>query len=353
MLQASNGGAVTMLSQMRIALRLGARALLALAALALCAAPAAAARADAFVNLSGLAPAPAARAATASDAAPNPQLARLLERPASLWDRIRNGYAIPDLKDDPLVARHERWWAEHPERLESILQRGRKYLYFIVERLERSGMPLELALLPIVESGYDPVALSPAQASGLWQFVPATGARYDLAQNAEIDARRDVVASTGAALDYLASLYALHKDWPLALASYNWGEHAVLRAANRASAKGDRPSFDALALPAETRNYVPRLQALKNIVARPAAFGIVLPEIPNAPYFVTRPAPPGLDLAAAAKLAEMTPDEFRSLNPAFKQPRIAHRHIEHIVLPVDRAEVFEANLAQRAEIRKN
>jgi membrane-bound lytic murein transglycosylase D len=337
--------------QMRIALRLAARALPALAALALCAAPAAAARADPFVNLSGLAP--AAPAASVKNASPNPPLARLLERPASLWERIRNGYAIPDLKDNPLVARHERWWAEHPERLGAILRRGRKYLYFIVERLERRGMPLELALLPIVESGYDPMALSPAQASGLWQFVPATGARYDLAQNAEIDARRDVVASTGAALDYLETLYALHKDWRLALASYNWGEQAVLREAKRVSAKGETPSFGALALPAETRNYVPRLQALKNIVARPEAFGVVLPEVPNAPYFVTRPAPIGLDLTAAAKLAEMTPDEFRALNPAFNQARIAHRHIAHIVLPVDRAEVFEANLAQRAGARRN
>jgi membrane-bound lytic murein transglycosylase D len=167
-------------------------------------------------------------------------------------------------------------------------------------------------------------------------------------QNAQVDARRDVIASTGAALDYLESLYALHKDWALALASYNWGEQAVLRAAKRASAKGATPSFDALALPAETRSYVPRLQALKNIVAHPENYGIALPEIPNEPFFVTRPAVPGLDLGSAARLAEMTPDEFRALNPAFNRARVASGHIEHLVLPVDRAEAFEANLARRA-----
>jgi membrane-bound lytic murein transglycosylase D len=317
-----------------------------LAALTLAAAPAFAARGESFVHLSGVAPA-AATGVGAESA--NPEIARLLAHPASLWDRIRNGYAIPDLKNDPLVARHERWWAERPALLGAILQRGRKYLYFIVEALERRGMPLELALLPIVESGYNPMAASSAEALGLWQFVPATGARYDLAQNAQVDARRDVIASTGAALAYLESLNALHRDWQLALASYNWGEHAVLRAAQRVDAKGETPSFSALSLPAETRHYVPRLQALKNIIARPDAYGIVLPEIANEPYFVTIPVPEtrGLDLESAAKLAEMTPDEFRALNPAFKQGRIAQRHIGHLVLPVDRAETFEANLARR------
>jgi len=297
-----------------------------------------------FVNLSGI-----GAVATSQESGANPQVARVLAHPASLWDRIRDGYAMPDLKDDPLVAQHERWWAARPELLGAILERSRKYLHFVVEGLERRGLPLELALLPVVESGYDPMALSSAQALGLWQFVPATGARYQLAQNAQVDARRDVIASTGAALEYLASLYALHQDWHLALASYNWGEHAVLRAARRASAKGDTPSLDALSLPAETRHYVPRLQALKNIVARPAAYGVVLPEIANQPFFVTvtLPANANLDVPTAAKLAEMTPDEFRALNPAFNQARIAHQQIGHLVLPVDRAEAFEANLARQ------
>jgi membrane-bound lytic murein transglycosylase D len=318
-----------------------------LAALALASPPAFAAHGEAFVHLSGVAPgiSVGGRAESA-----NPDIARLLARPASLWDRLRAGYAIPDLKNDPAVAQHERWWAERPALLDAILQRSRKYLYFVVEALERRGMPLELALLPIVESGYNPMALSSAQALGLWQFIPATGARYNLAQNAQVDARRDVIASTGAALAYLQSLYALHEDWQLALASYNWGEHAVMRAAKRVGAKGETPSFDSLSLPVETRHYVPRLQALKNIVARPRTYGIVLPEIANEPYFVTVPLPanPELDLATAAKLAEMTTDEFRALNPAFVRGRIAHGHIDHLVLPVVRAEAFEANLARRA-----
>jgi membrane-bound lytic murein transglycosylase D len=319
-----------------------------IATLALAVLPARAARADAFVHLSGVAPV-ASPGATARSA--NPEVIRLLARPASLWDRIRKGYAIPDLENDPLVAQHERWWTARPVLLGAILQRGRKYLYFIVEGLERRGMPLELALLPIVESGYDPMASSPAQALGLWQFIPATGARYNLAQNAQVDARRDVIASTGAALDYLESLHALHQDWLLALAAYNWGGHAVMRAARRVDAEGKTPTFAALSLPTETRHYVPRLQALKNIVARPEAYGIVLPEIANEPYFVTvsLPAARGLDVISAAKLAGMTPDEFRALNPAFNQGRIANRHIGHLVLPVDRAEAFEANLARRTE----
>lgn len=300
----------------------------------------------AFVSLSGTAPAASAPAGAPA----NPEVAKLLARPASLWDRIRAGYAIPELNNDPLVAQHERWWSERPELLGAILARGRKYLHFIVEGLERRGMPLELALLPVIESGYDPMARSPAQALGLWQFVPATGARYDLAQNAQVDARRDIIASTGAALEYLESLYALHRDWHLALASYNWGEHAVLRASKQVSARGATPSFDALSLPAETRHYVPRLQALKNIVAKPEAYSVVLPEIANEPFFVTvaLPAAPALDVATAAQLAGMTSDEFRALNPAFNQARIARRHIAHLVLPVDHAEMFEANLALRA-----
>ncbi len=311
-------------------------------AVALSSVPAQALQGDPFLNLSGT-----DTAAPAHNNGANPEVEQLLNRPATLWERIRNGYAIPDLENDPLVARYERWWTERPELLDAILQRGRKYLHFIVEGLERRGLPLELALLPVVESGYNPMALSSAQALGLWQFIPATGARYNLAQNAQVDARRDVIASTGAALDYLESLHAMHRDWHLALASYNWGEHAVLREAKRISAKGDTPSFGALSLPVETRHYVPRLQALKNIVAEPEAFGIVLPEIPNEPFFVTVPATPGLDVATAAKLAEMTPEEFRALNPAFNQGRIAHRHIEHLVLPVDKLETFQVNLARR------
>jgi len=311
-------------------------------AVVLVSAPVHALQGEPFLNLSG-----AAKSAPALKGGANPEVEQLLTRPATLWERIRNGYAIPDLKNDPLVARYERWWAERPELLGAILQRGRKYLHFIVDGLERRGLPLELALLPVVESGYNPMALSSAQALGLWQFIPATGARYNLAQNAQVDARRDVIASTGAALDYLESLHAMHRDWHLALASYNWGEHAVLREAKRISAKGDTPSFGTLSLPVETRHYVPRLQALKNIVARPEAFGIVLPEIPNEPFFVTVPAKPGLDVATAAKLAEMTPEEFRALNPAFNQGRIAHRHIEHLVLPVDKLETFQVNLARR------
>jgi len=297
-------------------------------------------RAGAMVNLLG---APATWAVL-PDAEGHPEIERLLVRPSDLWERIRLGFAMPQL-EHPLVARYEAWYAGKPDLVRAILMRARRYLHFIVEEVERRGMPTELALLPVVESGFDPMALSPAQASGLWQFIPSTGTRYNLEQNTHYDARRDVLASTGAALDYLQYLYGLHKDWHLALASYNWGENAVARAADRSRGRGAEAEFGRLSLPEETRHYVPRLQAVKNLVADPAKYGFDLGELPNEPYFSVIPNRGDVPLAVAARLAGLSQEEFTALNPAWKPPRIAGDKGPGLVLPVDRVESFRANFA--------
>ena len=282
------------------------------------------------------------------DAAGHPEIERLLGQPSDLWERIRLGFGMPPL-EHPLVTRYEAWYAGKPDLVRAILTRARRYLHFIVEEVERRGMPTELALLPIVESGFDPKALSAAQASGLWQFIPSTGTRYNLEQNAHYDARRDILASTGAALDYLQFLYGQHKDWHLALASYNWGENAVTRAAERSRGRGAEAEFGKLSLPEETRHYVPRLQAVKNLIADPAKFGFDLGELPNEPYFAVIPNRADVPLAAAARLAGMSQEEFTLLNPAWKLPRIPGDKGPGLVLPVDRVESFRANFARWEE----
>jgi membrane-bound lytic murein transglycosylase D len=264
-------------------------------------------------------------------------------QPAELWQRVRNGFGMPNL-DDPLVAEKTAWYAARPDYLKRTFDRSRPYLHHIVEELERRNMPTEIALLPMVESSFNPMAYSRAHASGLWQFIPGTGKRYELAQNWWYDARRDVVASTGAALDYLQDIYEMHGDWHLALASYNWGEHAVARAVEKNKASGSPTDYLSLTMPAETRHYVPKLQALKNIIANPQAFGLDLTPIPNTPYFTTITKTRDIDLELAARLAEMPLDEFIALNPGFNRPLIPVAVHPRIVLPADRVEVFNANL---------
>lgn len=250
---------------------------------------------------------------------------------------------MPNLTS-PLVLDRQIWYASRPSAIKTMLQRSRRYLYHIVEELERRGMPTELALLPMVESAFNPMAYSRAKASGLWQFIPSTGKTYNLQQNWWYDARRDIVASTSAALDYLQFLYEMHGDWHLALASYNWGENAVARAIEKNKAKGLPTDYLSLQMPAETRYYVPKLQALKNIVANPSAFGIDLDPIPNEPYFVTVEKKQDMDIRMAAELAEMPVEELIALNPAYNRPVITAAQSQTLVLPVDRVETFRENL---------
>ena len=210
----------------------------------------------------------------------------LTNPPADAWDRIRRGFAIPNLNTD-LSQQWTDYYASHPEAVQRMAERAGKYLYFIVDEINRRGLPTELALLPFVESAYNPTALSRAQASGLWQFVPATGQHFNLKQDWWRDERRDPIASTNAALDYLEKLFEMQGDWYLALASYNWGEGSVQRAMAKNEAAGQPTDYLSLNMPDETRNYVPKLQAIKNIIADPQRYAVALPPVGNTPYFVT------------------------------------------------------------------
>lgn len=260
----------------------------------------------------------------------------------NLWDRIRAGYAMSDL-ESPLVDRWQAWYLAQPDILKGILDRGRRYLYHVVEEASRRAMPLELALLPMVESGYNPAALSPAQASGLWQFIPSTARDYKLRLTPDYDARRDIVASTSAALDYLQDLQHQFGDWHLALAAYNWGEKSVAKAIEQNTAKGLHTDFLSLTLPEETRNYVPKLQALKNLIAYPETFRLALEPIANRPYFTTIASDRNIDFAVAAKLSGVSIEELNALNPGHNGAVASKGQANGLVLPVEQAEIFRAN----------
>lgn len=268
----------------------------------------------------------------------------LTSKSTDLWERIRLGFGMQDL-DNSNVERHLAAFQAHPQTVYNTLERGRKYLYHIVTELEKRGMPTELALLPLVESSFNPMAFSSAKAAGLWQFIPSTGRDFSLQQDWWVDERRDILASTDAALTYLQAVYELQGDWHLALASYNWGENSVLRAVNSNRSAGRPTDFNSLRMPAETSQYVPKLQAIKMIVANPGKYGVKLPYIPNEPYFVTVERSQGIDLELAAKLAEMPLPDFIALNPAYNRPVIPGSHDADLILPVKNANRFRENLA--------
>jgi membrane-bound lytic murein transglycosylase D len=273
-----------------------------------------------------------------------------LQEPVDIWDRIRRGFAMPDLDND-LVRNREQWYASRPDYMLRMTERSRPYMFHIVEELERRKMPTELALLPFIESAFNPQAVSSAKAAGMWQFMPATGKYFDLKQNLFRDERRDVLESTRAALDYLQKLYTMFGDWHLALAAYNWGEGSVGRALARNKAQGLPLTYSDLRMPNETRFYVPKLQAVKNIVAQPEAFNTELPLIQNHPFFKSVAIERDIDVAMAAKLANVSLEDFKALNPAMNRPVILAAGTPHILLPWDNATVFETNLQSRQERR--
>ncbi|OYU12314.1 MAG: lytic transglycosylase [Comamonadaceae bacterium PBBC1] len=270
--------------------------------------------------------------------------------PVDVWERIRRGFAMPDL-DNELVRNREQWYASRPDYILRMTERSRPYLFHIVEELERRNMPTELALLPFIESAFNPQAVSSAKAAGMWQFMPATGKYFDLKQNLFRDERRDVLESTRAALDYLQKLYTLFGDWHLALAAYNWGEGSVGRALARNRAQGKPLSYSDLNMPNETRYYVPKLQAVKNIVAQPEAFSTQLPLIQNHPFFKSVPIDRDIDVEVAAKLAGVSLEDFKALNPAMSRPVILAAGTPQILLPWDNATIFETNLQSHANRR--
>ncbi|MBQ6657419.1 MAG: transglycosylase SLT domain-containing protein [Ottowia sp.] len=268
-----------------------------------------------------------------------------LRAPGDIWERIRRGYAMPDI-DTALVRQQENYYASHPAYIQRMTERSRRYIFHIVEELEQRRMPTELALLPFVESAFNPQAVSSAKAAGLWQFIPSTGANFDLRQNSLHDERRDVVASTRAALDYLERLHGMFGDWHLALAAYNWGEGNVQRAIARNRAAGLGESYLDLRMPNETRHYVPKLQAIKNIVSDPARFGGQLPHIENEPYFESVPIKHDMDVAVAARLAEISVEDFRAINPSQRKPIIFAASTPTILLPWDNVDIFKENLSR-------
>ena len=263
--------------------------------------------------------------------------------PADLWERIRRGYAMPNLDSD-LVRDREQWYGARPDYLQRMTERSRKYLFHIVEELERRNMPTELALLPFIESAFNPQAVSSAKAAGMWQFIPSTGKSFDLKQNAFRDDRRDVLASTRAALDYLQKLHGMFGDWHLALAAYNWGEGSVGRAIAKNMRAGLGTGYPDLNMPAETRLYVPKLQAVKNIVAAPQSFAARLPLIENHPYFQSVTITRDIDVVLAAKLADVALEDFKALNPSANRPVILAAGTPQVLLPWDNAAIFQTNL---------
>jgi membrane-bound lytic murein transglycosylase D len=257
----------------------------------------------------------------------------------SLWNRIRNGFAMPNL-DTQLASEKTTWYAKQPDYMGRMTERGSQYLFYIVEELEKRGMPTEIALLPFVESAFNPQAVSSAKAAGMWQFMPATGKHFNLKQNVWRDERRGVVESTRAALDYLQKLHGMFGDWHLALAAYNWGEGSVQRAINKNRAKGLSTEYTALSMPNETAHYVPKFQAIKNIVQSPEAYGIKLAPLDNAPFFASVIKERDIDVSLAAKFAGMSLNEFKALNPGFKKPVILGANKPEILLPASKLGIF-------------
>jgi membrane-bound lytic murein transglycosylase D len=293
-------------------------------------------------------PSPAQHSSDATGTPPVPVDPLTPERPVDLedqeahtdlWARVRRGFALPTL-DTELVRQAEQSYATRPDYVQRMTERGGRYLFHIIEEVERRGMPTELALLPFVESAFNPQALSSAKASGIWQFMPATGRHFELRQNVFRDDRRDVLASTRAALDYLSRLHAMFGDWHLALAAYNWGEGNVQRAISRNQRAGRPTDYLSLRMPGETQYYVPKLQAVKNIISRPEDYGLSLPPVANHPYFLSVPITRDIDVDVAARMAGMRLEEFQALNPQMNKPVILAAGTPYVLLPYDNANEF-------------
>ena len=261
----------------------------------------------------------------------------------TVWTRVRDGFKIPNMENS-VVDESLAKYSKRPDYLQRMANRSQKYLYHIIEEVTARGMPTEIALLPFVESAFVTNAKSRVKAAGLWQFMPATGKHYELDQTMWKDERYDVLQSTAAALTYLQRLHDEFDDWPLAFAAYNWGEGNVRRAIKRNQSLGLPTDYMSLKMPAETRNYYPKLQAIKNIVQNPNDYGIKLPTIYNEPFFVQIFKDQDIDVKRAAKLAGMSHEEFSTLNPSFNRPVIVASHNHSMLMPTDKLDQFIENL---------
>lgn len=260
----------------------------------------------------------------------------------SLWGELRQGFRMDEVNPE-LVRRHENKFASSRNYFGRVVNRSRPYMYHIANEVKKRNMPAEAALLPFIESAFVTKAKSHVGASGLWQFMPATGRHYGLEKTPVYDGRHDVYAATDAALNYLQYLYGLFGDWPLAFAAYNWGEGNVGRAVNRARAQGLEPTYENLRMPDETRNYVPKLLAVRNIIANPQSFGISIGDIDNKPYFQAVEPDRPIDNEAIARLAGITQSELLALNPAFNVPAFIPKNKRKLLLPTANAQTFQRN----------
>jgi len=262
-----------------------------------------------------------------------------------LWQRVRVGFALPHQMNKRIKS-NIKWYARHQEYLDRVSLRAEKYLFQIIEETEKMGMPMEIALLPIVESAFQPFAYSHGRAAGLWQFIPSTGKIYGLKQNWWYDGRRDVTASTIAALKYLKRLHGqLNNDWLLALAAYNSGGGTVRKAIRKNKRKGKPTDFWSLDLPRETEGYVPKLMAIAEIVSDPKKYNIRLPVIKNEPYMAEVNIESQIDLALAAELAEINLETLYILNPAYNRWATDPKGPHKLMVPIEKAEIFKANLS--------
>ena len=268
------------------------------------------------------------------------------QAPDDVWERMRQGFKLQDdIGVNPRIEQQRLWFASNPSHLETVGDRGSLYMHYIVERLEERDMPLELALLPAIESAYNPLAYSRAHAVGLWQFIPSTGRHFNLRQTRFYDGRRDITASTNAALDYLSRLHDMFNgDWLLALAAYNAGEGTVSRAIERNERLGLPTDYWNLPLPKETRDYVPKLLALSQVVLTPQAYGVNLNPIANEPYFEAIEIKDRLDLSRVAALAEIDEDEMYQLNPAYKK-RMTVDGPQQLLVPTAKAQLLTTSLS--------
>ena len=262
-----------------------------------------------------------------------------------VWQRIRSGFGIDDASQpNPLVEVHESWFAARPTNVNRLAERARPYLYHIVEEVQRRDMPMEIALLPMIESAFVSTALSPSAASGIWQFIPSTGSHYGLRQDHWYDGRRDFTAATNAALDYLGKLFLDFGDWQLALAAYNCGEGCIARAIQKNVQLGLPTDYASLSLPNETRQYVPKLLAIRNMILEPEQYNLAINALPNQPYFDLVTVHASMDLHSAARLADMSSDEFMALNAAFPRKLIRSDTPVSLLVPVDKVDTFQRNL---------
>jgi len=291
------------------------------------------------------------------EAKTSPREILIQEKPENIWKVVNKGYGIPDPKKKwakKVVKKYERWYSEHPVYTYRMFERTKRYIYYVVQEVKKRNMPMEIALLPIIESAYNPIARSNMKAVGLWQFIPSTGKNYGLKQNWWKDERSNVILSTNASLNYLEKLYKQFGTWELALAGYNAGEGKVAREIKKNKRRKRPTDYYTISLPRETDEYVSKLIAMKHIIQNPSKFNVDVPYIPNAPYFGEVTLTEQMDIDLILKLADISSEEFELLNAHHKRPLIPKEQEPTIILlPKYKIETYNKNLAEHNEPLSN